>query len=153
MQIDKSVLAEKNYEGTRLIEIKDETVKKLKAKLKDLQLEINPTLEKMEKLTPILDPFYTKIGELEREKSKIKEEMAPVREKYDALLEIAQKVEQRAQLIKNKMQPLVNRMVEKELGEFEKANQLIDKDDKIYVEVVDEIEELVKKIRTAKTVK
>lgn len=153
MKIPKEFLEEKNYEGTRLVEITDETVKKFHAELKKLQLEANPTLEKMEKLTPILDPFYTRLGELEREKAKIKEEMQPTRDEYDKYLEVVQKVDQRAQLIKNKLQPIVNKIMEGQLGEFEKSNQLIEKDGKIFVEVMDEIEEKVKAVRMAKASK
>jgi len=153
MQIPKEYLEEKNYEGTRLFEVTDATVKKYHAELKKFQIEINPTLDRMEKLTPILDPFYAKLGELEKEKEKVKLEMAPTREKYDALLEIVQKVDQRAQLIKNKMQPMVNKLVEKELGEFEKANQLVEKDGKMFVEIADELEEKIKSVRQAKATK
>lgn len=150
MQIPKEVLAEKNYEGTRLIEITDEKVFSLHQELKKLQVEANPTLAKMEKLTPILDPIYIKIGELEKEKAKLKEEMQPTREKYDELLAVVQKIDQRAQAIKNKIQPLVNSICEPQLSEFEKANQMLEKDGKIFVEVMDEIEEKVKAVRASK---
>lgn len=153
MQIPKEFLEEKNYEGSRLIEINDPMVTKLHGELKKFQQEANPTLEKMEKLTPILDPFYARIGEIEKEKNKIKEEMQPTREEYDKYLEVVQKIDQRAQLVKNKITPMVNKIVEGQLGEFEKASQLIEKDDKIFVEVVDEIEEKIKSIRMAKAKK
>lgn len=153
MQIPKEFLEEKNYEGSRLIEISDEAVVKLHKELKKFQVEANPTLQEMEKLTPILDPFYARIGELEKEKNKIKEEMQPTREEYDKLLEVVQKIDQRAQLVKNKITPMVNKIIEGQLGEFEKANQLTEKDDKIFVEIVDEIEEKVKAVRMIKSKK
>jgi len=153
MKIPKEYLEEKNYEGTRLIEVVDPMVKKFHAELKKFQTEANPTLEKMEKLTPILDPFYTRLGELEKEKAKIKEEMQPVREKYDALLDVVQKIDQRAQLIKNKIQPIVNNIINGQLSEFEKANQLLEKEGKIYAEIIDELEEKVKAVRLAKSKK
>ena len=43
--------------------------------------------------------------------------------------------------------------MEKELGEFETARQLIEKDDKLFVEICDEIEEKVKSIRAIKAKK
>jgi len=148
--MDPKILEEKNYEGTRLFEIEDKNIVKLHGELKKFQLEANPTLEKMEKLTPTLDPFYTELGKLEKQKADIKEKMAEPRAKYDALLDIVQKIDQRAQLVKNKMQPAVNSIVDKELGEFEKANQLVEKEGKIYVEIMDELEEKIKAIRETK---
>lgn len=153
MQISKEILAEKNYEGTRLIEITDEKVVELNLKLKELQKEANPHLEIMEKITPQLDPLYTKLRELEEQKSKVKLEMEPIKIPYDEQLKIVEKIDQRAQLIKNKMQPLINKLVEPMLGEFEKAIQLKEVDGKLFVEVVDEIEEKVKSIRATKAKK
>ncbi len=153
MQIPKEVLAEKNYEGTRLIEITDEKVSELNLKLKELQKEANPHLEIMEKITPQLDPLYTKLRELEEQKSKIKAEMEPVKAPYDEELKIVEKIDQRAQLIKNKMQPMINKFIEGQLGEFEKAVQMKEVDGKLFVEVIDEIEEKVKSIRSAKLAK
>ena len=62
-------------------------------------------------------------------------------------------IEQKTDLIKNKIQPLVARLMEKELGEFETARQLIEQGDKLFVEVVEEVEELVKRIRMKKNKK
>lgn len=150
MQIPKEYLAEKNYEGSRLIEISDPDVVRLHGELKKLQLEANPHLEIMESITPKLDPYFTKLRELENEKTKIRGEMAPIREPYDKELEQVQKIDQRAQLIKDKITPLVNKIVEAQLGDFEKALQLTERDGKMFVEVVDEIEEKVKAVRAAK---
>jgi uncharacterized phage infection (PIP) family protein YhgE len=150
MQIPSELLKESNYSGTRLIEIKDAQVTKLQKELTKLQLEANPFLEEMEKLTPILDPYYTKLRNLQEEIKKVQEEMAPTKETYDEWLEKVQKIDQKAQLIKNKIQPIVLDLVNPQLTEFEKANQMIEKDGQLFVEVADEIEEKVKAIRASK---
>lgn len=149
MKISKEILAEKNYEGTRLVEIKDPKIKQLHEELTKLQKEANPHLKIMESITPKLDPLFTKLRELDEQKTKIKDQMTPIRAPYDIELKIVEGIDQKAQLIKNKMQPLVLRLVNPLLGEFEKANQLVEKGGKMYVEVVDEIEEKVKAIRLA----
>jgi chromosome segregation ATPase len=153
MKIPNEILSEKNYEGTRLIEITDTKVAELKAKLNALQAEANPTLEKMEAITPAMDLIFKKIGVLEEQKKTLHAELEPIRAPYDELLKEVEKIDQRAQLIKNKIQPLVNSIVAPMLGEFEKANQMIEKDGKLFVEVVDELEEKVKAIRAAKAKK
>lgn len=150
MKIPTEILSEKNYEGTRLIEINDPKVTELQEELTKLQLEANPLLEEMEKITPILDPFYTKMREHQEAITKIKEEMEVPKAEYTSWLEKVEKIDQKAQLIKNKIQPLVNAIVKPELGEFEKANQLVPRDRKLFVEVMDELEEKVKAIRAAK---
>ena len=48
MQIDPSILSEKNYVGTRLIEITDETVIKLNDARKEALKEGEPVLQEME---------------------------------------------------------------------------------------------------------
>ena len=48
MQIEKELLSEKNYTGSRLIEISDERVSVLQKKLTELQLEVNPILDKLQ---------------------------------------------------------------------------------------------------------
>lgn len=153
MQINKEILSEKNYEGTRLIEITDEKVKALHGELNKLQAEANPHLKIMEEITPKLDPLFAQLRELEEKKAKIKAEMSPIREPYDKELQAVEKIDQRAQLIKNKIQPLVLDLVKNQIGEFETAKQLIEKDGKMYIEVVDEIEEKVKAIRASKAQK
>lgn len=153
MQIPKDILAEKNYEGTRLIEITDEKIKSLHGELNKLQAEANPHLKVMEEITPKLDPLFTQLRELDEKKAKVKAEMLPIREPYDKELQIVERIDQRAQLIKNKIQPMVLELVKADLSEFETARQLIEKDGKIYIEVVDEIEEKVKAIRANKAKK
>jgi len=150
MQIDKELLSEKNYTGSRLIEITDEKVSELKLKLKEFQKEANPILLEMEKISPLMDPIFTKIRELEEEKKKLQDEMAPIRAPYDELLSQVEKIDVKAQAVKNKIQPLVNKIVVGQLGEFEKAMHLTEQDGKLYVEVIDEIEEKVKAIRAIK---
>jgi len=151
MQIPQEYLEEKNYEGTRLIEITDPKVAQLKAELIKLQKEINPFLEVIEKkMTPIFDKHQEAMKPLQEKLNKLKEELAPTKSEYDALIAKIEPFEQKAQLIKNKLQPIVLKFVKGQLGEFEKANQVIDKDGKLFVEIVDEIEEKVKAIRAMK---
>ena len=232
MQIDPTILSEKNYTGTRLIEINDPKVKELKDKLKKIQVEeVNPILDSTEPLLKILDPFYAKIRDLresikpilakakplqeeyqralenteipkapesplltelsekikvledeynkeyarlvpkvpkldalaekmkvyidevhviEAQINEIKKEMQPTKEAYEKEMKKVEIIDQRAQLIKSKLVPLVQSSIEKELGEFEKALQVIDKDEKMFVEVVDEIEEKIKQARAEK---
>lgn len=150
MKIPAEFLAEKNYEGSRLIEVTDPTVMKLRAKVAELAEPAKPFLAEMEKLGKVLDPFYVKIGKLNEEIKKIKEEMAPTKELFDKEVAELEKIEQKAQLIKNKIQPLVNELMKGQLSEFERANQLIDRDNKLFVEVIDEIEEKIKAVRAQK---
>lgn len=150
MQIDKSLLSEENYTGSRLIEITDETVIELQAQITELQKEANPFLEKMDALTPEMDEVYGEIAKLEEQKKALRDKIAPTRALYDTELAEVEKIDQKAQAIKNKIQPLVLDLVKEDLGEFEKALQVKIIDGKTYVEVVDEIEEAVKKIRASK---
>lgn len=150
MQIPKELLEEKNYTGSRLIEITDETVLSLKQQLKDLQKEANPHLEKSEEFLPEMDRIYGLIQKLEQDKKKLQDEVKPIREKYDEVMKPVEEIDQRATLIKNKLTPIVNNLVKDQLGEFEKALQLKEEGDKIYVEVIDEIEEKIKAIRQSK---
>ena len=153
MQIPSEVLAEKNYAGTRLIEITDPKVMELRAEVAAFAPDAKPFLEKMEEYSKVLDPFYSQINEHSKEIKKLKDEMAPTKELFDAEVSQLEKIEQKAQLIKDKIQPMIMELIQDQLGEFEKALQLIDKDEKLYVEVVDEIEECVKKIRANKAKK
>ena len=154
MQIPKEYLEEKNYEGTRLVEVTDPKVLKLKAELRKFHpsenAEVKAHLDKMEEVSVILDPFFTQIRELDAKKEELKKEMQPTKDIFDAELKAMEAVEQKAELIKQKIQPLVNKIVESELGEFEKAMQLIEKDGKLFIEIADEIEEKIKLIRTNK---
>lgn len=153
MKIPADILAEKNYEGARLIEITDEKVLQLNKELKALQAEANPILEVMEKMTPAMDPLYTKLRDLETQKQAIKSELDPIRAPYDLEMAKLEPIDQKANLIKQKLQPLVNALVAEQIGELERANQMIEKDGKIYVEVIDEVEEAVKAVRAKKAKK
>jgi chromosome segregation ATPase len=202
MQIPKEYLEEKNYEGSRLVEIIDPEILKLKQAIKDIQeKEANPILNEAEPLLKVIDPANTKIGELINKIKEISTKIRPltiefneasknfpeditefppelqaIKDKIDPLLsevkelesqvkevkkgkeneqnlynEAIKKVEKldaRASLIKEKMQVLVNKLIVPQLGEFEKALHLIEKDGKVFVEIIDEIEEKVKAIRS-----
>ena len=153
MKIDASILSEKNYDGTRLIEVTDETVIKLKSEIAKFKPVAEPFLKKMDELGKVLDPFYTKIREKQAEIDAVKKEMQPTLDLFDAELKEMEAIEQKTDAIKNKIQPIIAKLMEKELGEFETARQLIEKDDKLFVEICDEIEEKVKSIRAIKAKK
>ena len=153
MQIPKEYLKESTYSGTRLIEITDEKVIELKKEISKFKPIAEPYLKEMDRLGKLLDPFYTKIRELEAEKDKLVKERQPNLDLFNAQLKEMEAIEQKTDLIKNKIQPLVARLMEKELGEFETARQLIEQGDKLFVEVVEEVEELVKRIRMKKNKK
>ena len=127
MQLPKELLSEKNYEGTR-----------------------EPTLKEMEELSKPLDVFYMKLRPVEEERKKIKDEMQPAYEAYQDKVVEMDKFYQKAQLVSDKLQPLVLEIVNPQLREFEKAKELIEKEGKLYVEVIDEIEEKIKAIRATK---
>jgi arginyl-tRNA synthetase len=147
MQIPKDILSEKNYEGSRYIEVKNEKVAELMKEIKKFQEEANPYLTVMDKYAKVLDPYYVKIQGLQEQISKIKEEMAEDKLKYDEELDKVQKIDQKAQMIKNKLTPIVMKEIEGQLSEFEIAVQTKEKNGKIFVEVQDKLEELIKSIR------
>lgn len=156
MIIDKEVLAEKNYTGTRLIEINDPTVKKFQAEVALFAPQAEPWLKKLEDVTRVLDPARIKIREINEKAKKeieaVKTECnfdAVQKEESDYIAEL-ENIDQKATLIKNKMTPVVNDLLKDQLGEFEIARHLTVKEDKIFAEVFDEIEEKVKAIRAQK---
>lgn len=150
MKIPAEILSEKNYEGSRLLEITDEQVIKLKKEIETYQPIAKPHLDKMEELGKILDPFYTKIRGLEEEKKKIKDEMQPTLDLFNAELKEMETIEQKTNLIKDKIRSLITKLIEKELGEFETAKELDTRDGKLFVEIIDELEEKIKAIRMVK---
>lgn len=153
MQIPADLLAEKNYSGTRLIKIIDPKVIELKAELKKLQeQEMNPVLDGTEPLLKILDPYFAKMTELQTQISKLKEDPEVINAKslYDIELKRMEEIDIRGQLIKNKIEPILKNIVMGQLGEFERAKQIIEKDGEIYVEVADDLEEKIKSIRAKK---
>lgn len=150
MQIPQEFLDEKNYEGSRLIEITDERVVKYNQELKKLQEEAEPFVKEMEKLSPPIDKIYTELRPIEDKRAELKAKLEPLLVPYREEMEKADKVYQRAQLIKNKITPIVNELVKPDLREFETAKEMIERDGKIYVEVIDELEEKIKQLRMKK---
>lgn len=151
MQIPSEYLEVKNYDGSRLIEIEDETVSKLHAeKVAILEAEKKPILDEMEKLEPSLDAFYKKLQPLEKERDELKKEMKPLSDQYTEHVAKIEIVQQKVDLIDSKINTIVNDMVKPQLGEFETAMTMHVKEGKFSVEVVDEIEEKVKAIRQLK---
>ncbi len=151
MQIDKELFSEKNYTGSRLILVESEDIKTLHDELSVLQKEINPVLDKLStEYYPQIDPMYQEVQALNVQVKEIKEKIADITETFKSDIQSIEEVEQRAQLVKGKLQPLILEAVADQLGEFEVARQTVVQDEKIYVEVFDEIEEKVKQIRASK---
>lgn len=151
MQIDKELLSEKNYTGSRLILIENEDVARLHKELNELQKSVNPVLNKLSaEYYPKVDPMYQEIQALTEKIKGIREEINTITASFKADIESIEAVEQEANLVKDKLQPLILAGVEGQLGEFEIARQTVTRDGKIYAEVFDEIEERVKQIRTQK---
>lgn len=147
---DLEVLSEKNYEGNRLLLIEDETLDSLIAEIGKEKTDIEPTIQKLEVVTNKLDPAYTQIRELQEKITKIKEEMKPEQDEYEALKPELDAFKDRIDLIQNKMRAIINKFAEDKLKPFEKALQTQLKGDKLYVEIVDELEEFLKKHRAGK---
>lgn len=151
MQIPADILKESNYEGSRLVEVTDETVLALQEQLDTLQKEVNPVLDKLQ------ENFFSKADVIYKEINELNEKIKPLKEKLKEMSELnkvdtdfIEAKEQEAVLIKNKMQPLILGLVKDQLGEFETARHTVVKDGKIYVEIFDEIEEKVKAVRASK---
>lgn len=154
MQIDKELLSEANYTGSRLILLEDENLTKLHAELEALQKEINPVIDKLSaEYYPKIDPMYQETQKLMEQAKEIKAKIAEITNEYKSDTDFIDSLEQKAQLVKNKMQPIILEMVKDQLGEFETAKNTVVRDGKIYAEVFDEIEEKVKAIRMVKAKK
>lgn len=151
MQIPKEYLEPKNYTGTRLIEIKDKKVYQLQEELIALKPEVLKIVEGMDEAVKVLDPAYTKMNELRDEISKIKESISKEEEIVRSKQKQLEPYEQKEQLIKNKMQPLIDKELDGQLNEFERPLHTVFKDEKIYVEIEDQLEEKVKQIRSGKS--
>lgn len=151
MQIAPELLSEKNYTGTRLILLKDEQIYALHKELTEIQKSINPILDELAKdYYPLTDPIRAKITEMQTQIKSLRDEANLITERYKDQIKALEDAEQRAGLIKNKLQPLVLAEVEPQLSEFESAKHTKVKGEQIYVEVYDEIEERVKAIRQNK---
>ena len=147
---DLDVLSEKNYEGNRLILIEDEKLDALVSEIEKEKVAIKPKLDELEAVTNELDPAYTEIRELQERITSIKETMQPTQDKYEALKPDLDAFKDKIDLIQNKMRTIINEFVADKLKPFEKALQTQLKDDKMYVEVQDELEEFLKKHRASK---
>lgn len=151
MKIPEEYLKESNYEGTRLIPITDERVIKLSKEIAKLKEPAAPHLKRMEELSQKTDPVYAQIQTLQGEINRLRESITKEKEEFDAELVHLEKIDSKAQLIKNKMTPMVNDILEGQLSEFERPVQVITKDDgTMWVEVRDEVEEKIKQLRATK---
>ena len=124
MKIPQEILSEKNYEGTRLVEITDERVIKLNDERKAMLKEGEPILQEMEKLSPPLDAWYAKLRPVEEERAKIKADMQVDYDVYNEKVQEMDKIYQKGVLVSNKMQPIIQELLKTELGEFETAKTL-----------------------------
>lgn len=152
MNIPQELLAEKNYTGTRRITITNPKIKELKSELKKLQEQINPILDGMQDTFAKLDAAQKAIEDHKAEIKRIADESAADRKVYDDNMAKILPFEQQAQLIKDKLEPLVLKEVEGKLGEFEKALTIgeLEGGEELYVEVQDMLEDFVQRTRQAK---
>lgn len=151
MQIPKELLSEKNYEGTRLIEITDENILRLFQERSEILKSGEPIMKQMDELSKPLDAFYEKLRPIEEERKKIKEEMQPAVDAYQAVVDrMDTEIYQKTRLIDQKLNPMVDELVKDQLSEFEKAKTLTVRDGKYFVEVEDQLEEKIKLIRATK---
>lgn len=152
MFLAPEILDEKNYTGGRLVQIKSQTVYKLKKEIDKIQKEANPILNKMEKLGKQMEPGMVKIRELQKQIAEIQEEIKPIREQYDIEHKKVEVKDQRATLIKNKIYPIVQKELDGTLAEFEEGRNIVDKKGVLFVNVVDKLEEYVKQQRASKKI-
>jgi hypothetical protein len=147
MQIDKELLSEDKYTGNRLIPIKSYTIVKMMKEVEKIQKQANPILDEMDKLTKDkLEKFTTEIGKHREAIQAIQNdpEYKQAQAEYEVLLKRVELKDDKATVIKNKIQPLVDAELEGQLGEFEKPLHLTMQKGKLYVEVADEVEEFIK---------
>jgi seryl-tRNA synthetase len=149
MNIPKEVLSEENYTGNRRIHVSHPMITKYKAEIDEIQKQANPSLKKMEGFAKKLDPSYAKIQELTNEINAIKAEMAPTLELYNIEVAKVEVKDQKAQMVKNKLQPIINKIIKGQLGEFERPIHVVTEKGQHYVEVSDIIEDFVKARRAS----
>jgi hypothetical protein len=151
MHLPADLLSEKNYSGTRLIEITDENILKLFKERGEILKSGEPIMKRMDELSKPLDEFYARLKPLEEERKQIKEDMQPAIDAYQAVVdEMDRDIYQKTRLIDQKLNPMVDEVVKDQLSEFEKAKTLTERDGKYYVEVEDQLEEKIKLIRATK---
>lgn len=150
MKIPQEYLSEVNYEGTRLIKIEDENVKVLQEELNKYQQEANPFLDEMAKYTPEIDRVYMEVRELEAKKKELLDDLAPTKALYDEQLKQVEAIDEKASVIKNKIETIVLEEAAPQLGEFEIPLHTKVVDGQMFVEVRDELEEKIKQIRAMK---
>lgn len=151
MNIPVELLKESNYTGTRLIEVDDPKLRELNEVIKGYQQEINPVLDKLTaEYYPVIDPMYQEVQRLQAQIKEIKEKIAEQTLKFKEDIEIIESTEQKAMAIKNKMQPIILKALEGQLGEFEIAKNTVTQDGKVFAEVYDELEEKIKAVRASK---
>lgn len=96
-----------------------------------------------EKMNPVID----RIKEREAQIFKIREEMKPHKDAWDAEHEKVQVIDRKAAVIKEKIIPFVKEELKGKLEEFEEAKHLIEKDGVVYAEIYDQLEEFIKNYR------
>lgn len=147
MQLSAELLKESNYEGSRLIEITDETILSLLQEVKKCGEEVKPFLDEMDKYTPEIDAIYAELRPIEEKRAELKEKLTKAMKPFQVEQEKADAVYQKSDMIKQKIYPLARAIVNPQLSEFESAGQFIERDGKVFIEVTDEIEEKIKQIR------
>lgn len=109
------------------------------------------TSRKLNQIAKELKVYIDQIHKIEKEEIEpINQQMKPLAEEYEREMKKVELIDQKASLVKMKFVPLINGIVAKDLGEFEVAKHVVEKDEKIYAEVFDLIEEKIKEIRANK---
>lgn len=119
MQIDKALLSEANYEGTRLVLIENENVKEYKKLLNDLQKEANPILDVMTEIDKKVQPYREQVKVLKDENQKDYESIRPFKEQYEILAralpeDATEQTPEMAELAE-KMNPVIDRIKAREV--------------------------------------
>jgi uncharacterized coiled-coil DUF342 family protein len=147
MNIPKEYLSEKSYTGASKITIDNQLVIKFMKELAEYQKEVNPFLDKMEKISTKLKPYQEQIDQLRTKINQLVEESKPIKDEYDVQMKKVQAVDAKAQLIKNKVMPIVLDEIKDKLSEFEEAVDAKYEDGKAVVTIMDRIELAVINIR------
>jgi len=154
MQIPKEVLSEKNYTGNRRVLIDEPSLSEFQIILQEHQKEINPLLDVLNKdYYPVVEPLHAESMKNLAGAKELNIKMELEKEKYKEIMDKIDGLEAKALLIKNKVQPIVLKALEGQLGEFEVARYTEVTDGKIYAVIFDEIEEKVKELRANKAKK
>lgn len=158
MRIDKEILSEKNYEGTRMIYLEDEKIVDLKKQLNAIQeIELNPILDTLQDEFKAMDDAQAKIQVIRDEIKELLEEVKPQRDElttltkdYTAETEVSPEVEALSNVIKE----CINKVEEKD-AQIKEITKSVEKERKTYEEkrvLMDEMDQRASLIKDKATV-